>query len=73
MSGGGAEGHPAGSGGNAEAHRDTQAHRTPEAHRHAGGAGLRPGRIPGSYEYSALAVLALLGSGTAWYRRRRHV
>lgn len=37
------------------------------------GGGAETGEDSGIAWYSVLAVLALLGSGTAWYRRRRHV
>ena len=37
------------------------------------GGGAETGEDSGIVWYSALAALALLGSGTAWYRRRRHV
>ena len=37
------------------------------------GGGAETGEDSGIVWYSALAALALLGSGAAWYRRRRHV
>lgn len=37
------------------------------------GGGAETGEDSGIAWYSALAALALLGSGAAWYRRRRHV